>query len=498
MKNKLIILSILFSITGMVSCKKFLDKEPLSAATDENFWTNEDEGNSAVAGGYALLRQALTDGYAFYAYGDFPTDEFSTELSGEDFTQISTFQWNLSVPSTSTYRPMYKLRRYDNFYRVIDQANRCIRSIPTIPTSGFSSPDIAEASKSALIGEAYFLRAFAYFYMARVWGGVPIAEEAVSKIGESVNLARSTEAEVLAYAKADVNKAIDMLSWGFTNAANKNVRANKGAAYALLAHLEAWDGNYEGCAIAATEVIENGGYQLVPMANYLSIWKMPSSEGIFEIAANSATEGTAKFIGGITLKFPYLRTNTGTTVEARLDAQNLRSKFPDSSDLRIKNAFAFYNSTDPNCIKYSNITYLTTDANGNVGNPIEQNNIVVFRLSDIMLLKAEALAATGSYSEARTLLNQIRTKANPGNAYTGGDGSLFDAVMAERSRELFLEGHRFYDLIRLAKARGVYDFGGGRMDEAGFKTGKYFWPVDPTLITLNPKLLQTPYWRDKM
>ena len=491
-------LFIIIATLSFTSCKKFLDKEPLSAATDENFWKNEKEANSAIAGDYALLRQALTDGYAFFSYGDYPSDEFRTTIGGEDLPQVSNILWNLSVPPTSTYRPMYKLRRYDNFYRVIDQANRCIRFIPGIPSTEFSSPDVADDARNALIGEAYFLRAFSYFYMGRVWGGVPIVEESDKDLSEATNLARATAEEVMNQARTDVKKAIEMLSWTNTNSSDKAVRANKGTAFALLAHLEAWAGNYSECAAAATEVINSGQYHYVPMSNYLSIWKGQSQEGIFEISANSTTEGSRQSIATFTLKAPYLATNRGNQVLTPLDAFGLKAKFPDSADLRIQQAFAFYNSTDPNCIKYSNILYLTTDGNGNEGNPIAQNNIVVFRLSDIVLLKAEALAATGINGEARTLLNEIRNKALPGNDYTGTDDGLFEEIIRERSRELFLEGHRFYDLVRLARKKGIYSFGGTRMNSSEFEAGKYYWPLDPTLLTLNPKLKQTDYWKDKM
>ena len=498
--KKLVHLALLIIIAALsfTSCKKFLDKEPLSAATDENFWKNEKEANSAVAGNYALLRQALTDGYAFFNYGDYPSDEFRTSLGGEDWPQISNIQWNLSVPPTSTYRPMYKLRRYDNFYRIIDQANRCIRFIPNIPSSEFSNPDMADDARKALIGEAYFLRAFSYFYMGRVWGGVPIVDEGSKDLSAAVNLPRATPEEVMNQARTDVKKAIEMLSWDNANSSDKAVRANKGVAYALLAHLEAWTGKYAECAAAATEVINSGQYHYVPMSNYLSIWKGQSQEGIFEISANSPTEGSGRSIATFTLKAPYLATNRGTQVETPLDEFSLKAKFPDPADLRIQKAFAFYNSTDPNCIKYSNILYLTTDGNGNKGNPISQNNMVVFRLSDIVLLKAEALAATGINGEARTLLNEIRNKALPGNDYTGTDDGLFEEIIRERSRELFLEGHRFYDLVRLARKKGIYNFGGARMNSAEFMAGKYYWPLDPTLLTLNPKLKQTDYWKDKM
>src|SRR6218665_1700320 len=80
------------SLALFCSCSKFLDKEPLSSATDENFWKDQTEADGAVAGGYALLRQSLSDGYAYYAYGDLPTDEFRADLGGEDLAQITSMQ----------------------------------------------------------------------------------------------------------------------------------------------------------------------------------------------------------------------------------------------------------------------------------------------------------------------------------------------------------------------------------------------------------------------
>jgi starch-binding outer membrane protein, SusD/RagB family len=489
--------TIFLAITLCCSCSKFLEKEPLSAATDENFWKNEGEGNSAVAGGYALLRQALFDGYAFWAYGDMPTDQFRTDIGGEDLANISNLRWNTAVPFTNVWRPMMKLRRFDNFYRVIDQANRCIRYLPDIPVTKFSSPATAAADRNALIGEAYFLRAFAYFYMGRAWGGVPIVDESMAHTMNLAQLPRSTPEQVMEKARADVKVAIQHLQWTYKTSAHRAVRANKGAAFALLAHLEAWTGNYTACAQATDSVISKGGYQLVPMGNYLSIWKGQSTEGIFEIAASAETEGqnaAANSIALLTLRTPYLATNTGDLVILRIDEAAFRQKFPDDTDQRIQQAFAFYSSTDPVCLKYANIKYLGE----NQTIPVAHNNIVVFRLSDMILLRAEALAATNHYGEARTLLNTIRNKAKPGNNYTGPDTQLFQEIITERARELFLEGHRFYDLVRLGRAQHIVDFGQGRISPADFAAGKYYWPVDPYLLTQNNNLLQTPFWSDKM
>jgi hypothetical protein len=100
---------------------------------------------------------------------------------------------------------------------------------------------------------------------------------------------------------------------------------------------------------------------------------------------------------------------------------------------------------------------------------------------------------------ARTILNEIRILAGLG-ASTATDANLFEAIIDERGRELFLEGHRFYDLVRLGK-RGIVKFGSGstqRITPSEFMQGKYIWPIDPSMIIQNPLLTQTPYWADKM
>ncbi|MEI6949034.1 RagB/SusD family nutrient uptake outer membrane protein [Paraflavisolibacter sp. H34] len=495
MKKFFLICAGLLSLLSLASCSKFLDKEPLSAATDENFWKTESEGNSAVAGGYALLRKALNDGVAFYAYGDFPTDEFLPDLGQWEYGPITRLEWNQSISYAETGRVLMKLRRYDNFYRVIDQANRCIAYLPKIPLEKFTSSNAA-AAREKLVGEAYFLRAFSYFYMARVWGGVPLVLQTNTDFANAVHLPRNTEAQVLAQAKSDIAEALKRLQWGVSTTGERAVRANKGAAFALLAHLEAWKGDYAASALAADSVLQKGGYQYVARSSYGTIFKGQSSEGIFEISQNTSNEGVSASgysIAGLTLRSPYL--GIGITVPTLpLDESTLWPKYADSAvDLRVKNGFAFFQSTEPICTKYANIVYTGSNQSG----PVAQNNMVVFRLSDLALLKAEALAATGQFGEARNLLNGIRALAQA-PAYTGADSGLFEYIIDERGRELFLEGHRFYDLVRLGRAKGILKFGGNRMTSAQFQEQKYYWPLEPYLMTLNPLLTQTDYWKTRM
>ncbi|MBS1664104.1 MAG: RagB/SusD family nutrient uptake outer membrane protein [Bacteroidetes bacterium] len=501
-------------LTCFVSCSKsFVEKKPINSPTDANFWNNEADATGALAGAYGLLRASLNEmGMAYYYYGDMNTDEFIVRPNGEDYPSLTGIQFNTFVAPSQTFRGLIKMRRWDNFYRAIDEENRCIKYIPNISLNNFTSTD-KQGAKNSLIGEAYFLRAFTYFYIARVWGDVPLVIETAQDAAVVPPATRAPQATVLDQCIKDIQEAAKLLNWVPTYVANRPIKANKGACYALLAHIYAWKGDYDKVIPATDSVINNGGYTYVDKSSktaYISMYKGNSTESIFEISQNTTTEGqyiTAGYgdiincIAARTLKPPYIPiTSTGTSLFG-LDVVTLGTLFPngpDSVDYRRKNAFDFWGTTDPICIKYSNIVY--TGANNTL--PVSTNNIVIFRLADIKLLKAEALAATGKPGDARTIVNEIRTRAGIGPTAVA-DGDMFAGVIDERARELFMEGHRYYDLIRLGKKTGVLKFNGSsttvlRMDGAGFAAGKYYWPVEPILISLNPLLTQTPYWADKM
>jgi hypothetical protein len=502
-KNKTVLLLLLTLFA--TSCKKFLDKEPKNTVTDVNFWKTEGDANSAVSGIYSLLRTAINypEGIGHYAWGDLPADEFSPSqtLSQGDYSAINQINWSLSVSSTAATndsRMMYRMRRWDNFYRVIDQANRVLKFVPDIPFNQYTSSNPSSVQQKFL-GEAYFLRAFTYFYISRIWGDVPMVLETLADPTLGQQIPRSPAAVILDQAIKDAEAAIPKLNWTFPSS-ERAVRATKGAAFALLAHIYAWKQDYTKAASAADSVILKGGYSYVPRANFTSIFKGQSSEGIFEISENKTNEGYATGIGSRTSKAPYLLSNTGNS-SMPLDVNNLYTRFftDTVNDLRVKKGMAFIGTSDPITIKYSDNNFVTYTGPNNTS-PILLHNIVVFRLADIKLLRAEALAATGNTGDARIILNEVRSLAGLG-ASPATDADLFEAIIDERGRELFVEGHRFYDLIRLAKKTGIIKFGSGstpRITTGEFSQGKYVWPIDPSLIIATPALTQTAYWADKM
>lgn len=482
-------------MTLATSCDNFLDREPESQVSDKTFWQNEEDANSAILGCYSQLRYTLNDALSYYAYGDIPTDIYTSERDlSDNFNYVNELNWGVGVAIADTWHEMYKLRTFENYYTTIRQVNLCIYNIPSIPKDEYAD---YETTFNQYMGEAYFVRALCYFFMARIWGDVPIIDDNIIEQIDLSDYPRDSEFMVLAKAQSDCETALSYLDWEYVNADDRAVRANAGAAWALLAHIYAWKGDYASCEIATKKILDSGFYSYVNRESYLDIFSGQSQESIFEIAQNTNTEAQAatSSIAGKVMRDDYLTTQTETTIWP-LDTLTLRQTlFNDSTDLRRQNGFWQFSSDYPVVLKYSNITYSSSDF------ALSMNNILIWRLAGIALLQAEAQASQGKDAEARATLNNIRALAGLGESSATHD-DLFEAIIDERGRELFLEGHRFFDLVRLAKEKEIYKFGStmgvAKISESEFKAGKYKWPIQPSVIELNPLLVQTEFWKSEM
>lgn len=494
--------SIIFSTSIIVtsfSCKKFLDQDPISIATDQTTWKSEADANSAVAGCYSLIRAAFNTSVSYYAYGDLPTDEFNNVLGRTEYDNIRTINWGVSIASSNTYDARLKLRLYTPFYSAIQQSNRCLHFIANMSNDVFSGADdeTREAQKDKYLAEAYFTRAFNYFYISRIWGDVPLDTTYQDDISGITSDPRIAQTIVLNKAKEDLNYAIEHLDWQDASSSDRAVRGDKGAALALLAHIYAWEGNYDSCAIACNSVINSGSYSLVAKSDYATLYNSITNESIFEISQNNTTEGisaSAESLASLTLTNPYIPTITIPIWQ--LDTTKVRSLYADTNDIRFKNEFYSLISGTSNYIvskKYSNIQTIKSNT---ANYYLSLNNIIVFRLADILLLKAEALAAGSSVdiAGAQNLVNDIRDRAGISKMVNlPSKLEMIDSITAERGRELFLEGARFYDLVRNERLTGVAKI--PNITHNDFLKGKYYWPVDPSLFRNNSGLTQTPFWQ---
>ena len=162
---------------------------------------------------------------------------------------------------------------------------------------------------------------------------------------------------------------------------------------------------------------------------------------------------------------------------------------PSGEEIPVKKAFLYkWNYSVYRYDKYSQKeVYKTQDVNR-----------IVWRLADIVLLRAECRARLGAGNAADDL-NEIRKRAygNYDHNYTAAEGDLRYVIFKEREKELLFEGHRFYDVMRngywKTELTGVYS----RMSEAEFNLGAQYYPVHGNAFEKNDLMRQNEYWQSK-
>ena len=511
-----------------LSCNKQLDISPIDQIPDQNFWSTEKELDAAVAGGYAILRKTLAEspknsndanGYhnRFYMYGDrrgllfrsYAKDQIRDLTDGALKTNKLRTEWG----TTRQWDDI--LFNWAPFFQVIEQCNTVIENAGRVPDNEF----FGERSRQSYVAEARFLRAFTYFYIVRVWGNVPL----VTKSKTADKLGRTDYNAVLDFVETELTAVESLLPVNYNVAGKKSIRATQGTVQATLAHVYAWRQKYVEAIASATKVINGGVYRLLtgaqrgePLASrfmmeYQQIWKGKTDEGIFEIDFDAATGeiGVNGSLANLTMFGPkaanrneplwalnFLKIGDSTNAKGTRTSQLATPKqfFPDTtSDLRYVAQFDTLNSpTNPALTMFTKYQWVV-DASRNLFDA----NIVIFRMADIILLRAEANAALKNYIPARQDLNTIRTRVWT-KPFTGADDQLPMEIFKERTRELLGEGHYFYDLVR---TRLLIDPDYVKVPlrpdvlPADFNDGAWTWPVSNRAFVDNPNMAQMRYWQ---
>lgn len=500
---------LIFGFFSLFGCTDMLDQEPLGLATPQNFWVSQANVESALAGDYALLKEALTKDSNFLLWGEFT-----------GMTFMDSQFWIVDyIEGSGNYVLAYRddSRNWKGFYRAANWALSIEKHVSEMPDSAFQSTE----EKNRLIGEAAFVRSLSYFYLARIWGDAPIVDEVIEtsdqlvKDGYIVTKPRENELKVLDFALAAANKAISLLKYSSPGAPKWAITANKASAEALKAHITLWyagrdQGNPAMLAqalAAANSVIQNSNATLIDYANegadgFNDMCIGQSKTGLFEINISSAmnesyrVDGGDNTMTGLTLTDPFFLNpnSTAPVISDDFYGKDMMNSNPDrDNDKRKELFFSDFDSNERSSLmKYSQAT-----RDGQSTDPyarFSESNILIFRLADIYLLRAEANMKLGNSTAAVSDLNTIRSKANVPN-YTGATDSqsLTKAIFDERAIELVGEGQAGFDRIRMNYFAGVSWMNPSRLSHQGC-----FWPVDPTIISINPAIIQTDYWKGKL
>ena len=508
------------------SCRKILEQQPKNSTYLEQFWRSANDCEYAIAGNYALMRDAFTDyNNRYYMYGDaIANTYFTIDYNGDGLEGIQsgnfTFQYNLQA-----------LGNWTKYYKTIAMSNLILQRVPLISDAQLEASDFVEDAttyRNKILGEALFIRALTYFEMVKVWGDVPLVIESYNDPLTAPQLPRSPKADVMAQIEKDCLAAASMLKWGYANKLDIAVRANKGSVFALLTHFYLWRATTTNLAspdpimadvdkanAAIDSITTMGGYAQVDTASYGKQFNGRSTESIFEIyMSEDSREGSNQHIGfefltdryvngfGTNHRYwvppAYLNEHFHTNPVLHVDTvggKNDSTYHSDSLDVRFRNNFDLVHDAKPTCRKYANVSYRNA---GTQTDPFLSNNMIIFRLTDMQLLKAEIALYKNDLPSAVNIINGFRqrngcdTLFRVNNTYSKDD--LMYEYMLERGKELYLEGHIYWDLIRTRQYINFIPW----LGEDRFNAGGFYWPVDPTLFRDNRFLVQTPYWRGKV
>ncbi|MBO9632730.1 MAG: RagB/SusD family nutrient uptake outer membrane protein [Chitinophagaceae bacterium] len=317
-----------------------------------------------------------------------------------------------------------------------------------------SSTAVSETVRKYLMGEAYFVRAFCYFYLVNTYGDVPLVLS--TDWTKTQNMGRTPSDQVWAQIKSDLKDAKDLLSKEYLHSnmtpttLGDRYRPNKAVAAALLARVCLYTKDYVNAEKEATEVINNPAYSFIDLNNVFlknskeTIWQLPAmTPGV------NSLDGSSFILRKINPSDPQGPNSTTPF----LASDNLLDAF-EPGDLRATKwigdsaGYKFIN-------KYKYPFVDATKAN------VEA--IMMMRLGEQYLIRAEARIKSGHVPDGIADLNALRTRARGNNA---GDLPNLDpgmgqpaaelAVEHERQVELFTEwGHRWFDLKRTNRLDAV-------------------------------------------
>lgn len=470
----------------MPGCKKILEVEPQSDITEEVFYRSEGDFDPNLAGIYTVMRNIANN----VTYGT----ERSEELISASNSRF-TVAWSHTLSETSGSI------NYNEWYRGIGHCNLLLLKIQDFSFS--SNPDL----KKRILAETHALRAWFYFHLVRVIGDAPLMLEAV--VDENVPLLpRSTAADVMNQIKADLNEALAQLT-GISNF-SKNAYPSKyrfayGSVQALKADVHLWTakvlggGNAEfNAAIEASNEAMASGLSLnADFKNVVGVRASSNNEVALavyfhrdETPGGNYTKNALPFLqivqGALNLDSIPWAASSGNGQGAYQISPLSKTLFTNTADKRIPFTWVVERQTTGPKIswitKYPGTKYSD--------DRIPDNDVIIYRAADILLMRAEAYAGIDNTSEAIEDLDAVRIRAGIG-AWAGGTdkASVEKAIIDERGREFFFENKRWFDLVRFHRGGtiNVYTY----IPNLIGKTTPLFWPISATVMANNPNIEQT-------
>lgn len=479
--NGLLIVCLLaISTTG---CKKYLEIPlPATKIAAEGAYSTDRSSAATVNNILATLTNgpffngASSIGYTTGLY----TDEFSN-INPNNPTNLAYYTDAVVAANTGAM--------WSTLYKQIYNANLTIEGVTASNTLTY---------KQQWLGEAYFLRALCYFYLTNYYGDVVIATSSDYTINK--DLARSPKTEAYKLIVADLIRAQGLLSNDYKDATGITTtskgRPNKLTATALLARTYLYTGDWVNAEAQANSVISSGTYTLLPATDIDKVFLAASAETIFNFVSTTFNQDYNAYNANMLPVIPYNNLSwngIAASVSPSLLGAFEKNAVTLADDRRktywLRASTMSASTTTP--VVPAQVRYFPNKYKSTV---IGAENIVMFRLAEQYLIRAEARAMQNNLTGAEADIDMIRNRAGLTAGTAGSQADMIKAIMQERRIEFFSEeGNRFFDLKRtgtidavmnvVAPAKGV---------GAKWNSFKQYFPITSTDVLANPKLTQTP------
>lgn len=451
MKQKITALAVIFSSILLSSCSEFLNIEkPRDHLVKPAVFTSDRSAEAALTGIYGTMSDISSSLAArLHLVTGLYSDELSYTGNEDNYDQMLTN----NIQSTSGIVDGI----WTDLYKYIYYVNSVLEGLE-------ASDDVSDAVRTRLTGEAKLIRAFCYFYLCNLWGEVPLIISSDYRKNES--LPRTPLPEVYAQIINDLQEAGELLV--DIELTGERTRPDKYAAAALLARVYLFREDWEKAAQAASYVIQSGKFSLEELAD---CFLKDSHETIWQLASVNPDYNT--FIGQQVIpasetQIPYypLSESFGNSFEEEDQRPNVWTDTMTAAGIFYRYPYKYKIRTG--------------------SDPLEEL-LIVSRLAELYLIRAEAFARTGKLSQATEALNKIRRRAGLTDVTAESGEELLLAIERERRTELFLEwGHRWFDLKRTGRAGDLME------DKKGsdWQPDDLLWPIPLSQIEANPYLSQ--------
>ena len=518
MIKKYLTYSLAVLVLSFSSCSEWLNTKPESEIILEDYWQSESDVQAVLAGCYrGLTEEAVIN--RMIVWGELRSDNM---ITGSGFpSRLYDIQRILEGNLTT----VNSFASWGSFYTVINYCNTLLHYAPYVieRDNNFNEKDLKRVQAEALA-----IRSLCYFYLVRTFKEVPWIEDASIDDTQDYQKPKDSEQTIIGNIIRDLLIAQKDIPLDYGNNEYNKGRATLGLVNSLLADVYLWNQEYDKCIAACDLVLSNKEYSLEQGRNVLSqvFYLGNSDESIFEIQFRDNVNNNTSIQelygnsghrqGDIgfppTLAYDVDQDQAGA--HSPFKYQITTNVVESTNDVRAKDSYfpfggGYYIFKYPGVQRVESTTGVSTYLHRS-----NTPNWVIYRLSDVMLLKSEALVqkdGTDNFNKAMELINETYLRSNEDGdslkvANYGTKIEMEKLVLRERHRELLFEGKRWFDLVRLARRENSTTSLNTYVDHKSTSATSstlgalvmdaIYMPISRWEIEANPKLKQNPFYEE--